>query len=112
MPEQRKKRSRAEWAELVSEYEGRVEDETQASFSRRHGVGVASFRYWLYKLRDTLEEPAVRFVELTTRATEPRRSEPVEVELTTGHCLVRFSGGTDAVFIGEVISTLVRRLEC
>ena len=112
MPEQRKKRSREEWAELVTEYERSGGDETQASFSRRQGVRVASFRYWLYKLREPVEEPGVRFVELTARTEEPRRSEPVEVELTNGRCLVRFRGGADAVFIGDVISTLMQRLEC
>ena len=112
MPEQRKKRSREEWAELVSEYERGSGNETQASFSRRQGVRVASFRYWLYKLRAPVEEPAVRFVELTARTEEPRRSASVEVELENGRCLVRFGGGADAAFIGEVISTLAQRLEC
>ena len=114
MPKQRKKRSREEWAQLVSEYERDGGDETQESFSRRQGVHVASFRYWLYKLRDSAQEPTVRFVEVTPRGEVPGREaqNAVEVELTNGRCTVRFGNQVDAVFIGEVVATLAQRLEC
>ena len=114
MPKQNKKRSRNEWAELIAEYEQSAEDETQEAFARRRGVPVANFRYWLYKLRDAVEESGqgVRVVEVTARAEMACASAPVEVELKNGRCTVRFGGGADAAFIGQVMAELAVRLEC
>ena len=40
------------WTELVETYEGSEEQEGHQDFADRHGVGCASFRRWLYRLRD------------------------------------------------------------
>jgi hypothetical protein len=112
MPKQNKKPSRDQWAELVAEYEQGTGDETQEAFARRQGVPVASFRYWLYKLRDAVEEPGVRVVEVTAREEMPRTRASVEVELENGRCTVRFGADAGAAFIGEVVAALAGRLEC
>ena len=112
MPKQRKKRSREEWARLVAEYERGAGGETQEAFSQRQGVEVASFRYWLYKLRGAISEPSVRFVEVTTRADSSGTPGSVEVDLENVRCTVRFGAGADAAFIGDVVATLAQRLEC
>jgi len=118
MSKQSKKPSRGQWVELVAEYEQSAGDETQEAFARRQGVQVASFRYWLYKLRGAVKEPGVRLVEVSgTRvaSAQARVSQApacVEVEVAQGRCTVRFGVGADAAFIGEVVATLAERLEC
>ena len=40
------------WTDLVEAYERGEEHEGHQDFADRHGVGCASFRRWLYRLRE------------------------------------------------------------
>lgn len=63
---ERQRRSRRFWEHLVQEYE--EGDESSPQFASRHQVHVATFRWWLYRLRrerrDLQSPEPVAFVEL------------------------------------------------
>ena len=111
MPKKTRKRSRSDWMQLVAEYEQAGCQETQEAFARRNQLNVATFRYWLYKAREEASSQAVRFVELMAAPSANTPSD-VEVSLDGGRCTVRFGGGADASWIGEVVAALAVRLEC
>jgi hypothetical protein len=48
----RNRHGREFWTDLVDAYERSEEPEGQQDFAERHGVGCASFRRWLYRLRE------------------------------------------------------------
>ncbi len=45
------RRGREFWAKLVAEFQRTGGDEPHAEFAGRHGIRVASFQRWLYRLR-------------------------------------------------------------
>jgi hypothetical protein len=63
-----KRQSKQFWINLINVFEN-TEGVSQANFAKHHNVSVASFKYWLYKLRqqrnERPESMPVRFVELT-----------------------------------------------
>ena len=62
------------WSRLVARFE--ESGQSQTRFTREAGVGLAAFRYWLYRLRS--ERPAST-TERRPRETEDVRLVPVEV---------------------------------
>jgi len=48
----RNRHGRDFWTALVDAYERSEEPEEHQDFADRHGVGCASFRRWLYRLRE------------------------------------------------------------
>ena len=55
----KRRRGRAFWAKLISEFESNGGDERHAAFADRHGARLTTFRAWLYRLR-TQRAPRVK----------------------------------------------------
>jgi hypothetical protein len=47
----KRRRGRAFWARLISDFESNGGRERHAAFAVRHGVLLLTFRTWLYRLR-------------------------------------------------------------
>lgn len=89
MPQRR--RNRAEWEQLVDEFE--TSYESAPSFARSHQLRVSTFRSWLYRIRREREQPPdhdVAFVEVVPHdvAQGVARSNVVRLELPGGCTLV------------------------
>ena len=98
------------WSTVVARYER--SGQSQSRFTAEAGVGVAAFRYWLYRLRRerTATPPAVR-----SRGSDDVRLVPVEVRQAPvrGRLDLRAAGlrvlmpvGTDPRYVAHVAVAL------
>lgn len=98
---------RAFWEKIIDDFEASGEE--HASFARRQGVSVGTFRHWLYRLRRERHgqspRAAVRLLPVTVAASS--LSEPVEVGV--GGLVIRFRAGTDADYVAGLVAALRER---
>ena len=105
------RRERSSWIRLVVELER--SGLPHAEFATKHGVGLATLRSWLYRLRKeraVAQAPSllpVRVIASTAPTARWQREDgaAIEAELPSGVRL-RFSSGVDPDYVAE----LVRRL--
>lgn len=72
------KRTRAEWRELITEFEG--SGQSAAAFAARRDIHPDTLRWWRQRLRKESAVLAPRFVEVAL----PESAGPIEVELPNG----------------------------
>ncbi len=80
------KLTKQEWLELVNEFE--QSKETQPDFSKMRGLNIATFRYWLYKVRrhtnkQAIEATDVEFVEVRSSPISSSSAFRICIEQTT-----------------------------
>lgn len=76
-----RRRSAAQWSELISEYRG--SGETEQRFCQRRGINFHSFRKWKYRQSTTkakckVAAPRTSFVEVRPK---PRSAKPLRIQL-------------------------------
>ena len=95
---------RSAWVQAVSDYE--VSGLTQEAYADSKGIGVASLRYWIYKLRREsprlLPATVVGSAAPTARCSEGRW---IELRLESG-AVLRFESGTDPQYLSRLITSL------
>jgi len=115
----RNDQKRMQWQALVARF--RVSGMSQTAFAASAGVGIAIFRYWLYRLRDDdgRRPPAprpnhdeVRLVPVEVRrpvaSADDDRDHHVEIDVAT---LRLRSTGADPRYLASVVAAL-RELGC
>ena len=80
-----KRRSRAEWAQLMTDYE--AGSLTQRAFCTEHALAYSSFCYWRKRLREPAEVPTPALIELPVSTRPTMSSWRVEIELGAGMIL-------------------------
>jgi len=104
------RRSKAEWIEIVEDFERR--GESQEDFCARRHLNVWSFRGWLYRLRGERREGKVaqsatpRMLPIRTRAM---RAVPAFVEISVGGVVVRVVAGTDTAYVADLVTQMRER---
>jgi transposase len=98
------------WSTVVARYER--SGQSQARFTTEVGVGVAAFRYWLYRLRRerTATAPAVRsrvpddvrLVRVEVAGAQPRG----RLDLRAAGMRVLIPIGTDPRYVARVAAAL------
>jgi hypothetical protein len=108
---------RRHWSTLVARFE--ESGQSQAEFTREAGVGVAAFRYWLYRLRRerTASAPPHRSretgdVRLVPVEVRQRPSEPARLDLRVAGIRVLVPVGTDARYLAQVAVALRDAAAC
>jgi transposase-like protein len=83
MPEtQRRKRSRADWEQLMTRYE--ASEVSQRAFCTQHGLAYSSFCYWRKQLRTAVSAGVPALVELPMGDSSAMPSWRVELDLGRG----------------------------
>ena len=98
-------KGRAAWARVVAGYE--KSGLTHADFCEIRHLNLATFRSWLYRLRNEQglrEEAPPKLVELVPA---PEQSEASGCVVQVGACEVRFSARPEA----EYLAALLRAVE-
>lgn len=108
---------RRSWSRLVARFE--ESGQSQTRFTREAGVGVAAFRYWLYRLRR--ERPAST-TGPRSRETDDVRLVPIELrrrpsgmgrlDLRVGGLRVLVPVGTDPRYVAQVAVALRDTAAC
>ena len=99
------RRSAAQWAELISEYQG--SSETEQQFCQRHEVNFNTFRKWKYRqstvpAQPQMSAPRSDFVEVLT---PPRRQESLRIELS-GDIVIECPAGMALVEVARLVGAL------
>ena len=105
------------WSRLVARFE--ESGQSQARFTSEAGVGVAAFRYWLYRLRSerptsTTERRAREVDEVRLVPVEVRRrpSGPARLDLRVAGVRVLVPVGTDPRYLAQVAVALRDTAAC
>ena len=96
------KLTKKQWLDLVDEFE--QNNETQPGFAKNKGLNIATFRYWLYKVRrrrnkQAIETTDVEFVEV--RQGPSSSSEAFRIR--AGTMTLEFDSLPPASWIAELI---------
>ena len=91
-PAAKRRRTRAEWQALLSEYDS--SGLSQAAFCKNHRIATASLHNWRKKL--AAQDGSTDFIDITTQLSttqtlvpsEPESTAPWQVELELGRGLV------------------------
>ena len=83
-----KKRTRAEWAALVSEWE--TSGLTRSVYCRKHGVKFSTFDYWNKQLR--VDKNVHGFVKIEQRPV-PSKPSRYSMRVSTGEYAIEFMHG-------------------
>ena len=94
-------KKRPDYRALVAAYE-RGTDLTQGEFCKKHGVVVATFKHWLYKLRGEAGD-GMAFVPLNIVESPQPHGVVAEIEYPCG-TVVRLSGASPSLILGLVPS--------
>lgn len=102
------RRSRAQWVEIVEEFER--SGLSHAAFCARERLNVGSFHGWLYRLRQGLERgkvarSATRLLPVRVSAPDTVGDEEV-VELSVAGVVVRVRSSVDPVYVAELVGRL------
>lgn len=97
------RRSREEWARLVTE--SRECGMAQVAFCRERGISVGALQYWIRKLREEVREQDAVVRILPVQATVPVAEDGLEVLLPNGVQL-RFAPATEPAYVAAVVSAL------
>jgi len=102
----KRRRGRAFWTKLISEFERNDDGESHAAFAARTGVRLTTFRTWLYRLR-VQEAPrakrAVRVLPVTVvGAATPSR----ELSIDCNGVSLRFAADTDPDYVAALVVAL------
>jgi transposase-like protein len=106
-----KRRSRAEWRRIIEAYE--ATGGTHAAYAEAHGLGLASFRKWLYEFRAHPVPAATSRVFVEVVADERRGDEELAdaslapVEVRVGPLELRFSAAPEADWLADVCTRLM-----
>jgi len=118
----RSEQARGQWQALVARFER--SGVRQAAFAAEAGVGLAAFRYWLYKLRADAKgraserEPRqvapakdaeVRLVPVKVR---PAPTEAASIEVDIVALRLRVTGGVDPGYVASLVAALRERGRC
>jgi hypothetical protein len=106
-----RRRSRAEWAEIVAEYRG--SGESVEKFAAKRGLRVSSLKWWCWRVRgastprrsearDEVRLVPVEVVGLAARACGPVMLAIADVEM-------RVDVGTDVAYVGALVRELRAR---
>jgi hypothetical protein len=104
------RRTRAEWSGLVDEHE--ASDQSQATFCRRRGIAIGTFRWWIWKLgrrRRASRQPsrAIRLVPVdvveSAGVAEPG-GETIALELAD--LTLRIATGTSPEYVASLVAAL------
>jgi hypothetical protein len=104
------RRSREEWADLVSEFE--TSGETQEQFCIARGLVVGSLRGWLYRLRKErgggkVARSATRMLPVRVRAGAlARDSTEALIEVGVSGAVLRVPVGADVDYVASLASAL------
>jgi hypothetical protein len=118
------RRSRAEWVQIVEQFER--SGQSHEAFCAQHRLNVGSFRGWLYRLRSGSERGKVARSErgkvarsergkVARSATRllPVRVAPVGavdeetvIELAVGDAILRVRGGFGPAYVAELVTLL------
>lgn len=103
--------TRNRWARLVARFER--SGESQSKFTSRAGVGLAAFRYWLYKLRaeraagaPAATDDDVRLVPVEVRAASVTAPE---IEIDIRELRVRLMGDVDPDRVAALVAAVRAR---
>src|SRR5512140_246328 len=91
--------SRAFWERVVAAVEARKG--THEQIAARFGVGVPALRYWVRRLRKRPSGRSVRL--LPVRVASPAAASPGLLELGFEQGVLRFTEGTDADYVAQVV---------
>ena len=108
-----KRRSRAEWEQLVREVE---QCKSIDEVARRHDVQQRTLAWWRWQLRrgtvarSATRRASVKMVPVRVRPA-PRAAEPVDdvIEVALRGALVRVRVGQDTRYIAELAAALTER---
>jgi hypothetical protein len=95
------RRSAAEWAAIVREWDRTGEDAT--TFAAKRGLVVATLRWWRTELKARDRGGAVRFVDVIAEEEPP--SQPLVVVVAAGHRVV-VPRGFDAAEVRRLVDAL------
>jgi hypothetical protein len=102
----KRRRGRAFWTKLISEFESNGDSESHSGFAARHGVRLTTFRTWLYRLR-MQEAPrakrAVRVLPVTVVGAGPSSHE---LSIDCNGVALRFGADTDPSYIAALVVAL------
>lgn len=99
----RARRTPGEIAHLCEEF--RRSGITQRAFAERHGVHVATVRYWLTCQHSRKPQAVARFVEVQTAVPPPALQESFLLELPRGVRL-HFSQQPDPGYLASIVRAL------
>jgi hypothetical protein len=102
------RRSRAEWAQIIEQFEH--SGQSHEGFCGEERLNVGSFRGWLYRLRreavrGKVARSATRLLPVRVAAVEAIRDERF-VEVVVGGAVVRVPGGFDPAYVAELVAQL------
>lgn len=110
----RRGRSREEWRQLIRQWES--SSETAEGFCERHDLGLSTFRWWRWFLRQgsgeawgPRQEPCEAWVEVTPVSLPPSAQESgaSDLRLVLGEGItIRVPVGFDAPTLERLIQTL------
>ena len=80
-----KRRSRAEWEQLMADYEAGTL--TQRAFCTEHALAYSSFCYWRKQLREPVKVQTPALIGLPVSTTPATSSWRIEIELGEGMIL-------------------------
>ena len=107
------RKSRAEWVDIVAEFE--ASGDSVEAFCRRRRIVAGTLGWWRWQLRARSLAPAVasdvRLVAVdvldTTAPPPPAPRAPV-IELVVADVLVRVETGSDPVYVAALVAELRR----
>ena len=102
----RERRSAEFWNQVIEEFES--SEMTQTQFAQNKGVNVATFRNWLYKIRNEELEQTIAFVEV--KSTPSPQSPSISMFLPN-ELMIEFSKCPDARFVAQLVHEL-SKLPC
>jgi hypothetical protein len=102
----KRRRGRAFWTKLISEFESNGGGDSHAAFAALHRVPLTTFRTWLYRLR--MQEArrakrAVRVLPVTVVGAAPSRRE---LSIDCNGVALRFGADTDPSYIAALVVAL------
>lgn len=99
------RRARAEWAELIKQWER--SEATAEQFSERWGLNPRTLRYWKWRLDGDRRADESRSTELGATFTEVALATPTPaVEVTMGDVTVRVFAGAAPEQVEAIVAML------
>jgi hypothetical protein len=98
-----KRHPKSWWRQVVDEFE--AGSQSRQDFCERKKLNVGTFEGWLYRVRK--ERRGMTLVPVVVEQP-PRMAMPIELDLPGGRTL-RFAAGTDAAYVGALVTEASRR---
>ena len=101
----KRRRGRAFWVKLISEFESNG-GESHAAFADRHGVRLTTFRAWLYRLRMQEEPRAKRAVRVLPVTVVGGGLSGRDLSIDCNGVALRFAADTDPSYVAALVVAL------